>query len=361
MYAAFYGLRAKPFQLNPDPDFFFGSRGHRRAMAYLEYGLHQGEGFIVITGEVGAGKTTLLRNLLRRLPGQNIAAAQIVSTQVGPDDLLRLVASSFGLEPQGLDKSTLLQRLEAQLRALHAGGRRALLIVDEAQNLEPSAVEELRMLSNFQDGTRSLLQSFLVGQPEFREIMQRPGMRQLRQRVIASYHLGPLDEAETRAYVEHRLRHVGWRDDPTFADGALARIHALTDGVPRRINTLCDRVLLSAYLAERHAIDEALIREVAGELGDELGPSDARAEPVGHTSVRGPASTGPEAGIATLAASAAAARIAQLEARLAQLEAASATTHNVLQRVLRVLRAGGSASRRDEAPRTRTLRIHSQP
>ena len=182
MYAAFYGLRAKPFQLNPDPDFFFGSRGHRRAMAYLEYGLHQGEGFIVITGEVGAGKTTLLRSLLRRLPGEGIEAAQIVSTQVGPDDLLRLVAASFGLDGQGLEKSTLLQRLEAHLRAMNAGGRRALLIVDEAQNLAPSAVEELRMLSNFQEGTRSLLQSFLVGQPEFREIMQRPGMRQLRRR-----------------------------------------------------------------------------------------------------------------------------------------------------------------------------------
>lgn len=376
MYASFYGLRAKPFQLNPDPDFFFGSRGHRRAMAFLEYGLQQGEGFIVITGEVGAGKTTLVRSLLRRLPGAGIEAAQIVSTQVGPDDLLRLVAASFGLEPQGMDKSTLLRRLEAHLRALREGGRRALLIVDEAQNLAPSAVEELRMLSNFQEGQSSLLQSFLVGQPEFREVMQRPEMRQLRQRVIASYHLGPLDGAETRAYVEHRLRHVGWHDDPAFADAAFDRIHHLTDGVPRRINTLCDRVLLSSFLAERHAIDEALVAEVASELGDELGttapgPGVYIIPPPRPVMVQGGTGAPMAADGFGAAASGvlgdaaagamAAARIAQLEARLAQLESASAATHNVLQRVLRVLRSSAGSPRRDEAARSRPLRVQSPP
>jgi putative secretion ATPase (PEP-CTERM system associated) len=377
MYEDFYGLRARPFQLTPDPDFFYGSRGHRRAMAYLEYGLHQGEGFIVITGEVGAGKTTLVRNLLRRTPADSIEAAQIVSTQVGPEDLLRLVASSFRIDAQGLDKSTILQHLERQFRSLHAAGKRALLIVDEAQNLAPEAVEELRMLSNFQDGTRSLLQSFLVGQPEFREILQRPGMRQLRQRVIASYHLGPLDAAETRAYVEHRLRHVGWREDPTFADDAMARVHAIAEGVPRRINTLCDRVLLAGFLAERHAIDAALIEEVAAELGAELGPAPAGSADAAYdlapsrATVTAPTGNGRSAlhdeveAVRPCAAetrgpagASVATRVAVLESRLAQLETSSATTYNVLQRVLRVLRSSTAAIRRDEPLRPKQTRAH---
>jgi putative secretion ATPase (PEP-CTERM system associated) len=246
MYQDYFGLSAKPFQLNPDPDFFFGSRGHKRALAYLEYGLHQGEGFIVITGEVGAGKTTLVRGLLRQIKNDAIVPVQIVSTQVDSDDLLRLVAAAFGLESAGIDKSTLLTRLQQHFEGLNAEGRRALLIVDEAQNLTQSAVEELRMLSNFQIGTRSLVQSFLVGQPEFRCIMQRPEMQQLKQRVIASYHLGPLDAEETRSYIEHRLHHVGWQADPRFDDGAFERIHIESGGVPRRISSLCDRGLLAA-------------------------------------------------------------------------------------------------------------------
>jgi putative secretion ATPase (PEP-CTERM system associated) len=340
VYETFFGLRAKPFQLNPDPDFFFGSRGHKRAMAYLEYGLHQGEGFIVITGEVGAGKTTLVRNLLRRIPSDTVSAAQIVSTQVDADDLLRLVAAGFGIEHAGTDKSTLLGRLEDHFRALNADGRRALLIVDEAQNLSLRAIEELRMLSNFQVGTRSLVQSFLVGQPEFREIMQRPEMRQLKQRVIASYHLGPLDAAETQAYVEHRLHHVGWKDDPFLAPEAFDRIHHHTAGVPRRINTLCDRVLLATFLAEAHRIEGKDIDEVAAELSDELG---------------GPELGGPQPGVAASAAQDAAAigwpgaddasRLSQLEDRVALLEASTSMTYGMLKKVLRALRAQRSVER----------------
>jgi general secretion pathway protein A len=271
MYESHFGFTAKPFQLNPDPDFFFGSRGHKRALAYLEYGLHQGEGFIVITGEVGAGKTTLVRGLLRRIYNDSIVPVQIVSTQVDSDDLLRLVASAFGLRAEGEDKATLLTRLEQYFQNLHADGKRALLIVDEAQNLSPRAVEELRMLSNFQVGTRSLVQSFLVGQPEFRGIMQRPEMRQLKQRVIASYHLGPLDEEETQHYIEHRLRHVGWQDNPQFEKAAFGSIHGRTGGVPRRINTLCDRLLLSVYLAEKMAVTVEDAESVAKDLAEELG------------------------------------------------------------------------------------------
>ncbi len=344
MYAAFYHLSGKPFQLNPDPDFFFGSRGHRRAMAYLEYGLHQGEGFIVITGEVGAGKTTLVRNLLRRVPADSVVAAQIVSTQVSADDLLRLVAGNFQINSQGLDKSSLLQQLELRFRQMHEDGKRALLIVDEAQNLSPRAVEELRMLSNFQVGTRSLVQSFLVGHPEFRDILQRPEMRQLKQRVIASFHLGPLDLGETQAYVEHRLGHVGWKKDPNFSPESFARIHALTEGVPRRINTLCDRVLLAGYLSELHQIDANLIDEVSAELTDELGtagPGAQRRSAPTQLSLVTPSeeAVGADGELnlneTSVPDSALAARIEQLETRLVLLESTVNTTYNVLQRLLR--------------------------
>jgi general secretion pathway protein A len=272
MYESFYNLNEKPFQLNPDPAFFFGSKGHRRAMAYLEYGLHQGEGFIVVTGEVGAGKTTLVKQLLKRLPGDLILPVQIVSTQLNADDLLRLIAGSFGLETENTDKSTLLIRLENFLKQLHSEGRRALLIVDEAQNLGARAIEELRMLSNFQIDTKAVLQSFLIGQPELRDLMQRQEMRQLKQRIIAAYHLGPLDRQETQAYIEHRLNHVGWNRDPEFDDQAFDRIFEVSEGIPRRINTLADRIMLAGFLAEQHYISVSSIDEVAAEINTELGP-----------------------------------------------------------------------------------------
>src|SRR5574340_1713413 len=193
MYESYYGLSGKPFQLNPDPAFFFGSRGHKRAFAYLEYGLHQSEGFIVITGEVGAGKTTLVRSLLQKLDPQKVVAAQLVSTQLDAEDTLRMVAAAFGLPNKAFEKAELLLALEMFLVSITAKGKRALLVVDEAQNLAPRAVEELRMLSNFQLEAHALLQSFLIGQPEFKDTMQSEHMQQLRQRVIASYHLGPMD------------------------------------------------------------------------------------------------------------------------------------------------------------------------
>ena len=275
MYESFFGLTGKPFQLNPDPSFYFGSRGHKRAFAYLEYGLYQSEGFIVITGEIGAGKTTIVRSLLEQLDPTKVVAAQIVSTQLDADDMLRAVGVAFGLPVASVDKAMLLASLEAHFCQLAVENKRALLVVDEAQNLTPRAVEELRMLSNFQLGDRALLQSFLVGQPELREMMQGPGMQQLRQRIIASYHLGPLDKTETKAYVEHRLHHVGWKDDPHFEPASFELIHALTGGIPRRINTLCNRLLLAAFLGERHVLTESDVQAVAGEIRDELGPDAA--------------------------------------------------------------------------------------
>ncbi|MEN9457424.1 MAG: hypothetical protein RL210_2943, partial [Pseudomonadota bacterium] len=196
MYESYYQLRAKPFQLTPDPSYFFGSKGHKRAMSYLEYGLHQGEGFIVVTGEIGAGKTTLVRNLFRKLPTDRIVAAHLVSTQLDSDDILRMIGAAFGLQNLEGSKVQVLQRIEGFLRDCSTRQMRALLIVDEAQNLTAKAVEELRMLSNFQVGEKPLLQSFLLGQPEFRDTLRGEDLLQLRQRVIASYHLGAMDEAE---------------------------------------------------------------------------------------------------------------------------------------------------------------------
>jgi len=269
MYESFYGLSSKPFQLNPDPTFYFGSKQHRRATAYLEYGLHQNEGFIVVTGEVGAGKTTIVRGLLNKLDPAKVVAGQLVSTQLDAEETLRMVAAAFGVRTRDLGKSDVLLALEAFLVDVTRQGKRCLLIVDEAQNLTPRAVEELRMLSNFQFETHALLQSFLIGQPEFRGIMQSPHMQQLRQRVIAACHIGPMDQDETQGYVEHRLRCAGAKGSPQFDAGAFEAIHENSGGVPRRINTLCDRLLLSGFLSGKKAFTRSDVEEVAREIREE--------------------------------------------------------------------------------------------
>ena len=275
MYEAYYHLQAKPFQLTSDPRFFFSSKGHRRAMAYLVYGVHQGEGFIVITGEIGAGKTMLANNLARKMASGNLVLAQVVSTSLEADDIVRMVAAAFGLSQEN-SKAVLLNRIEQFLLACHDQGKRVLLVVDEAQNLPARSVEELRMLSNFVYADKPLLQTFLLGQPEFRKTLQNPDMEQLRQRVIASCHLGPLDGAETEAYIVHRLQTVGWRDDPLFSRDAFAAIHRHTGGIPRKINILCDRLLLMGRLDEKHAFTGKEVAEVMKELQQEFAPADLR-------------------------------------------------------------------------------------
>lgn len=195
-----------------------------------------------------------------------MVAAQLVTTQLEADDMLRMVAAAFGLAHEGVSKAGLLKNLETFLMARNREGKRVLLVVDEAQNIPPRALEELRMLSNFQVGEKALLQSFLLGQQEFRQTLQGEGMEQLRQRVIAAYHLTPLDADETRSYMEHRLRLVGWAGDPSFSESAYVAIHKATLGVPRRINTFCDRLMLYGFLEEIHVISEKTIEAVSQEL-----------------------------------------------------------------------------------------------
>lgn len=280
MYESHFGFSSAPFQLNPDPSFLFESKGHGKALSYLRFGVQQGEGFIVISGDVGAGKTTLVRALLSQLDPQHIVAAQVSNTQLDASDLLQSILTAFGVPAVGQSKAGLIARMEAFLTQVAASGRRALLVVDEAQNLSAPAIEELRMLSNFQLGHHGLMQSFLVGQPELREHLQSPAMEQLRQRILASYHLGPLDADETRAYVLHRLRHVGWQDRPSWDDGALAAVHRRTGGIPRRINMLCNRLLLAAYLGSHARIGATLVDETADELWDDVTRSTTAAPPV---------------------------------------------------------------------------------
>ena len=272
MYEDFYSLSGKPFQLSPDPTFYFGSKGHESAFSYLKYGVYQGEGFLVITGEVGAGKTTLVRALLGELDSALIVAAQIVSTQLEADDLLRSVAKAFGIRVVQEDKASLLGAIEAFLITTFQDGKRALLIIDEAQNLHAHAIEELRMLSNFQYGDKALLQSFLVGQPELRTLMRSASMEQFRQRIIASYHLGPLDETETRGYIEHRLQHVEWQGNPDFDASAIHEIFVSTGGIPRRINAICNRLMLAGFLAGHRRFTEAEVKHVVSEFTGEIGP-----------------------------------------------------------------------------------------
>ncbi len=271
MYEDYYHFRARPFQLSPDPRFFFNSAVHRRAMAYMQYGVHQGEGFLVITGEIGAGKTMLARTLVQNFGSPNLIMAQVVSTQLEADDMLNMVATAFDL-PVESGKAQSLRSLERFLLARHAQGKRAILLVDEVQNLSRGALEELRMLSNFQYKEKPLLQSFLLGQPEFRKTLHSPEMEQLRQRVTASYHLGPIDALETKAYIVHRLTTVGWNNDPSFNNDVYSVIYQYTGGIPRKINSLCDRLMLLGRMDEKHAFTAKDVFEVIGDLESEFAP-----------------------------------------------------------------------------------------
>ena len=269
MYTDYYGLSDRPFQLTPDARFWFDSRTHKKAMAYLGYGIAQGEGFIVVTGEIGAGKSTLVAHLLATIDKQRLTAISLASTQIGGDDMLRLAAQGLGLDTAGVEKARLLDRVEQRLEEVARSGRRTLLIVDEAQNLPHETLEELRMLSNFSRSGHALIQILLLGQPEFRERIASPGLEQLRQRVIASHHIEPIGENETEGYVIHRLAVAGWNGRPAFAPDAFAALHRHSGGIPRRLNELAARTLLYGAIEKMERIDadavDAVARDIAAE------------------------------------------------------------------------------------------------
>src|ERR1051325_289094 len=338
MFEPYFGLSRQPFQLSPDPSFFYGSRGHKRAYSYLQYGLYQGEGFIVLTGEVGAGKTTLIRNLLKDLDPNRMVAAQLVSTQLDADAMLRAVATAFGLAVRDQSKARVLAELEAFFVSLVPRNKRALLLVDEAQNLAPDAVEELRMLSNFQIQNRTLLQTFLIGQPEMRQLMRSSSMVQLKQRVLAAYHLGPLDADETRAYIEHRLKQAGWKNDPKFADDVFGAIHGYPNGAPRRIHTLCTRALLAAFLSEKHFITKADVEEVMREFSEEFGEQIAMEEarpPFTWMMGDAPSGASAAASAASGAGASASPELVGLEKRVVSVERAMNMTVNLVRQLIR--------------------------
>ncbi len=284
MYDTFYQLTGRPFQLTPDPEFYFESGTHRKALSYLGYGLAQGEGFIVITGAVGAGKSTLAAHLLATIDRQRLTAAQIVTSRLDGGEMVHMAARAFGIAVAGHDKASALAVIEAFLHEEARAGRRCLLVVDETQNLSIEALEELRMLSNFQLGAHPLLQILLLGQPEFRDLLQNsPRLEQLRQRVIAMHHLEAMELSEVGPYVMHRLACVGWNGNPAFDDQLFADLALVTGCLPRRINQVFGRLLLMGAVEQKTRIDSAMLADVMadlerdGTLADPAAPAPAPA------------------------------------------------------------------------------------
>jgi putative secretion ATPase (PEP-CTERM system associated) len=265
MYERHFQLRERPFALSPDPDYLYPSKVHQEALSYLRYGIEGHAGFVVITGEIGSGKTTMLQSLLGRLD-RHTTVARIVNTMLDPRELLDAIMLDFGIDPTGLSKPLLLQRLAEFLVQQRQAGRLTLLVIDEAQNLSLPALEEIRMLSNLETEKSKLIQIIMIGQPELREKLALPRLQQLRQRITVSYHLQPLDAAETAAYVNHRLGRAAVGPAVEFPREVTDLIHQRSRGVPRIINVIADATLLFAYGVDRRDIDVSIAREALTEL-----------------------------------------------------------------------------------------------
>ncbi len=270
MYDGFYNFVQKPFQLSADPDFFFNSTVHKRALAYMHYGLTQGEGFVLVTGSPGTGKTMLVKSLIKNLNKDKLLIGVMMTSQVGPDDILRMVASTFAFQYLHNDKASLLTSFEKFIIEKAREGQRLLLIVDEAQNLPKQSLEELRMLTNLEVNGHPVFQVFLVGQTELKRTVYAADMEQLKQRIVSTFQLDPLDQEETRDYIRFRLQTAGWQGKPEFTPGVFQMVYEFTSGIPRSINSLCDRLLLFGYLEELSVLDEPALDKVIVEVKQEM-------------------------------------------------------------------------------------------
>ena len=267
MYASFFGLSEKPFAITPDPRYLFMSERHAEALAHLLYGITEAGGFIQLTGEVGTGKTTVVRSLLERMP-KHADVAVILNPQLTPIQFVLTICEELGMFVRDEDAESLkdlIDLLNKRLLDAHAKGRRVVVIVDEAQNLSPETLEQVRLLTNLETASQKLLQIILIGQPELRDVLDRVELRQLAQRITGRYHLDPLSKAETSSYVNHRLKVAGANGE-IFTAGALREVHRLSKGIPRIINVICDRALLGAFTQESHRVGPPLVRAAAGEV-----------------------------------------------------------------------------------------------
>jgi len=268
MYTEFFNLSAKPFELLPNPKFLYLSKGHRKALSYLQYGIQERAGFTLLTGEVGSGKTTLVRDIINKISA-DVTLSMIFNTRVDGYQLIAMINDDFGLKTEGKDKVQLITELNDFLLEECSSNRQPIIIIDEAQNLSTEALEEIRLLSNLENDNFKMMQIILVGQPELKQIIAQPSLRQLRQRISISCHLNPLNREESEEYVYHRLGTVGSRDCVKFHDGIFDAIFKFSGGIPRLINLICDFLLLSAFVEETHEIDTQLMNDTLKELSFE--------------------------------------------------------------------------------------------
>lgn len=300
MYELYFNLRVKPFELLPDPNFIYLAKSHKKALTYLNYGIREKAGFILLTGDVGSGKTTLIRNLLEK-HNENLILAKVFNTSVNSEQLLAMVNDDFGIPVSGKDKIALLRDLNDFLIRQFAAGHQPVLIIDEAQNLSSELLEEIRMLSNLETSSSKLLQIIMVGQPELREILASQELLQLRQRISINCHLAPLTPEETKKYILHRLEVAGNAEAVEFEEEAAALIYRYSHGIPRLINIICDFLMLAAYAEETRIISCELARDVIGDLDFEnhfwsVTPA-INLEPVPQAMTAGAAPTNMDTGI----------------------------------------------------------------